>query len=123
MKFPTLPRLFSWLLATVLLCLVIGWMFPHQLPVSVYKLSLVTMAGVIGYWLDRSLYPYARPDSFFPRADAKPGEVACDIDLRESDCLEVALTPQGMDAFVFAVCMLRRAVIVGCAMLAMGLGA
>ncbi|WP_328823224.1 putative holin [Undibacterium crateris] len=25
------------------------------------------MAGVVGYWLDRSLFPYARPDTFIGR--------------------------------------------------------
>lgn len=122
MKFP-LPRLFGWLLATAILCLVIGWMYPHQLPVSVYKLSLVTLAGVIGYWLDRSLFPYARPDSFIPLTEAAPSEIACDIDLHEGDCLEVGLTPTGTTALLFAMCMLRRAVVVGSTMLAMGLGA
>lgn len=123
MQFPSLPRLFGWLMATMVLCLVIGLMYPHQLPVSVYKLSLVTLAGVIGYWLDRSLFPYARPDSFIPLTDAAPLDVACDIDLHEDDCLEVGLTPAGVMAMLFAVCMLRRAVVVGCTMLAMGLGA
>ena len=59
-----LPRLFWWQIATVLLLAVIGLMHPQQLPVSLYKLSLITMAGVVGYWLDRSIFPYARPDSF-----------------------------------------------------------
>ena len=77
------PRLFGWLIATVLLLAVIGLLYPHQLPVSLYKLSLVTMAGVAGYWLDRSLFPYARPDSFIVKIEPK-GE-SCDIDL-DGDC-------------------------------------
>jgi hypothetical protein len=79
------------------------------------------MAGVIGYWLDRSLFPYARPDSFL----VAPEDEVYDIDL-SSIGGECKLPPWRMvanDGFVFAITMLRRAVIVGCAMLAIGLGA
>ena len=114
------PRLFGWLIATVLLLAVIGLLYPHQLPVSLYKLSLVTMAGVAGYWLDRSLFPYARPDSFIVKI--KPGEESCDIDL-DGDCKLIPWEVVDGDGFVFAMTMLRRAIIVGCAMMAIGLGA
>lgn len=114
------PRLFGWLIATVLLLAVIGLLYPHQLPVSLYKLSLVTMAGVVGYWLDRSLFPYARPDSFIVKIEPK-GE-ACDIDL-DGDCKLIPWEVVDGDGFVFAMAMLRRAIIVGCAMMAIGLGA
>lgn len=93
------PRLSGWLLATVLLLIAIGLLAPQQLPVSLYKLSLVSMAGVGGYWLDRSLFPYARPDVFLNGSNTD------------------------RTAMVFAAAMLRRAVVVGCAMLAIGLGA
>ncbi len=117
MKF---PRLFWWLIATVLLLALIGLLYPHQLPVSLYKLSLVTMAGVAGYWLDRSLFPYARPDSFIVKIE--PGEDAPDIDL-DGNCKLIPWEVVDGDGFVFAMAMLRRAIIVGCAMLAIGLGA
>jgi hypothetical protein len=115
-----LPRLFGWLIATVLLLAVIGLLYPHQLPVSLYKLSLVTMAVVAGYWLDRSLFPYARPDSFIVKIT--PDEEACDIDL-DGDCKLIPWEVVDGDGFVFAMAMLRRAIIVGCAMMAIGLGA
>lgn len=92
---PKLPRLSGWIVATALLAALIGLLAPQQLPVSAYKLSLVSMAGVVGYWLDRSLFPYARPDRLVHH--------------------EFAL--------LFALSMIRRAIIVGCAMLAIGLGA
>ena len=114
------PRLFGWLIATVLLLAVIGLLYPHQLPVSLYKLSLVTMAGVAGYWLDRALFPYARPDSFIVKIT--PDEEACDIDL-DGDCKLIPWEVIDGDGFVFAMAMLRRAIIVGCAMMAIGLGA
>lgn len=98
------PRLFGWLIATVLLLAVIGLLHPQQLPVSLYKLSLVTMAGVAGYWLDRSLFPYARPDNILNG-------------FRETKFVLDTLGWQ------FSLACIRRAIIVGCAMMAIGLGA
>ena len=34
---------------------------PQQLPVALYKVFLISLAVVIGYWVDRALYPYALP--------------------------------------------------------------
>ena len=110
-----LPRLADWIAITVVLTLAIGIIAPQQLSVTLYKLSLVSMAGVVGYWFDRSLFPYARPDSFIARGMQE--EAACDIDL--DDC---KLIPWD-DGLVFAMAMLRRAIIVGSAMLSIGLGA
>lgn len=115
-----IPRLFGWLIATVILIGLIALLSPQQLPVSLYKLSLVVTAGVVGYWLDRSLFPYARPDQFIVHVD--PIEDACDADL-DGDCKLIPFELVDGDGFVFALAMLRRAIIVGCSMLAMGLGA
>lgn len=105
------PRLFGWLIATFVLLAVIALLSPQQLPVSLYKLSLVSMAGVAGYWLDRSLFPYARPDEFM----ALPSSVGSPFVSKRA----VAPAQQ----IVFAAAMLRRAFIVVGAMLAIGLGA
>ncbi|MEO8120736.1 MAG: putative holin [Rhodoferax sp.] len=100
------PRLSGWLLITLVLLACVWAIAPQQLPVSLYKLSLVTLAAVVGYWLDRSLFPYARPDKFEQLARANTVHMVA-ISLLES---------------MNWAC-LRRAIIVGCAMLAMGLGA
>ena len=117
-----LPRLFWWLVATVVLLAVIGLIYPQQLPVSLYKLSLITMAGVIGYWLDRSLFPYARPDAFIetitPLDEDDLGDEFFGADTKLIPCEVV-----DGDGFVFAMCMLRRSIIVGTAMLSIGLAA
>jgi len=89
-----LPRMTGWAVITILLTLCIYVLAPQQLPVSLYKLSLITTAAVLGYWIDRSLFPYARPDS-------------------------INMMPHDM---LFAAAMLRRAIIVGCAMLGVSLG-
>lgn len=89
-----LPRMTDWIVITILLTIIIYVLAPQQLPVSLYKLSLITTAAVVGYWIDRSLFPYARPDN-------------------------PSIQPYDM---IIAAAMLRRAIIVGCAMLAVSLG-
>jgi hypothetical protein len=78
--------------------------------VSVYKLSLITMAAVVGYWIDRSAFPYARPDAFMQQP--------CSVGAPFVPGRSVSRALQ----FVFAVAMLRRAIIMGCAMLGASLG-
>lgn len=57
-----LPRMFSWQLITLALLVAVWVLAPRQLPVTLYKLSLVSLAGVVGYWFDRKMFPYSRPD-------------------------------------------------------------
>lgn len=45
--------------AAILLALVF-FLSPAQFPVVIHKASLVTLGGVLGYWLDRHLFPGAR---------------------------------------------------------------
>lgn len=71
-------RMLEWVIITVLLTCIIAYLAPQLLPVTVYKLSLVTLAGVIGYRIDRAVFPYARPHEIWeeikeasPCADVK----------------------------------------------------
>jgi hypothetical protein len=89
-----LPRLLDWLLATCGLLALIWWLAPQNLPVIVYKLALVTLAGVVGYRLDRALFPYARPHEWMVDGHHLIG----------------------------GVCMLRRAIIVSAAMIGVTMG-
>lgn len=57
-----MPRLFYLLLITIGLTLAVGLLAPQQLGVTLYKISLVSLAAVVGYWIDRAVFPYARPD-------------------------------------------------------------
>ena len=34
---------------------------PPQIPVIIYKASLVTLAAILGYWIDYLLFPHMRP--------------------------------------------------------------
>lgn len=47
----------------ILLCL-IWFAAPQQMPVVMYKLLLVTLFAHLGYWIDRRLFPSARPSDF-----------------------------------------------------------
>ncbi len=111
-------RMTDWLVAAVLLAALVWWVAPQQLPVSLYKLSLVALAAVAGYWIDRSLFPYARPDVFLMLGTE---EIETDADDGASCALEACAD----DALLrlMGLAMLRRAIIVAATMLAVGLGA
>lgn len=56
------PRMTSWTLVTLVLLIILAAIRPEQLQVVAYKLLLVTLGAVAGYWIDRSLFPaQARP--------------------------------------------------------------
>lgn len=55
-------RMDAWAYVALALCLVVVAIAPQQIGVTAYKLSLLALGGVLGYWLDRSIFYYARPD-------------------------------------------------------------
>lgn len=56
------PRMTSWTLVTLVLLIILAAIRPEQLQVVSYKLLLVTLGAVAGYWIDRSLFlALARP--------------------------------------------------------------
>ena len=55
------PRLLGWLLFTLVLLIGLTIFAPQQMQVVVYKTALVTLGAVLAYWIDRALFPYARP--------------------------------------------------------------
>lgn len=108
------PRNSLFLLLAVLLLAVIAVVSPVQLPVVLYKAALIALAAVIGYWLDRALFPYARPDSYLWRdwrkgTDEPEGEA--DFPVANMDYMAA-----------FCVAQLRRAVVVGCVVLGTAAG-
>lgn len=111
--FRRLPRLTTWLLLAVLLTVLLAILSPVQLPVALYKLCLVALASVVGYWIDRALFPYARPDAFLNR-DWRLGTVE---PVGEADYPVVT----GYEA-IFAACLIRRALVVGAVVIAVALG-
>lgn len=109
-----IPRLSGLIVVTALLLSAVAFIAPVKIPVLLFKLVLITIAGIVGYLLDCLIFPYARPDSYlaFPNwKDAVPkvGDANCPV------VSGYRLT--------FNAAMQRRAIIVGCAMLASALGA
>ena len=113
MSLKRIPRMAGWLLTALLLIIAIALISPQQLPVALYKLSLISLAAVVAYWLDRSLFPYARPDSYL-KYDWRCTGTICELDADH----QVA---QGYHQ-VFAAAMLRRAIIVGAVVVGVALG-
>lgn len=86
-------RMLDWIAVSILLTLAIWLLAPHQLGVTLYKLSLVSLAAVVGYWIDRSAFPYARPDDL------------------------------SLDHLETAAAYLRRAIVIGACIVGVSLGA
>lgn len=108
-----LPRSSTWLILALVLLVGIAIISPPQLPVVLYKVSLIALAAVLGYWLDRALFPYARPDGYLHRdwrygTDEPEGDVDYPV-------------VQGYTR-VFTAAMLRRAIVVGCVVLGVAAG-
>lgn len=83
-------RAFPWLVFSLLTCLIVALIAPWQLGVLSWSLTKLSIAAYLGYWLDRTMFPYARPHE----------------------------TCGGNEA---SAAMLRRAILVGCVVLAMSL--
>ena len=81
--------------------------------------SLIALAAVAGYWIDRRLFPYARPDMFL--SVDEPPEI--EEDAPEGGTLSLGTVADPVLARLMAAAMLRRAIIVAAAMIAVGLGA
>jgi hypothetical protein len=102
-------RMAGWLLISLVLTIIIAITAPQQLLVSLYKLSLITSAAWVAYWIDRSLFPYARPDAFLDQQHP----------VGNNPELHIVKT----ELSAFGVAQLRRALIIAAAMIAVALGA
>ena len=107
------PRNSLFLLLAVALLALLAVVKPADVPVALYKLTLISLAAVIGYWLDRALFPYARPDSYL-RKDWRLG-----TDEPEDDA-DYPVCPNYWREFCTA--QIRRAIVVGCVVLGVAQG-
>lgn len=62
------PRLGVPLALANLLLLIVWLCAPHQVPVIIYKLAGVQLAGWNGYWFHRTVMPYAQPSGLLKRS-------------------------------------------------------
>lgn len=108
------PRMTTFILLAAVLLMVIAVLSPVQLPVVIYKLSLISLAALAGYWLDRALFPYARPDGYLVK-DWRCGACSADVSHVDFPIVDVYMT-----AFIWAC--LRRAIIVAGVVTGVALG-
>lgn len=137
--FPTnkYPRLTSWWVIALVLSIAVLLLSPGQLPVSLYKLNLIALAAVAGYWIDRSIFPYARPNIDALRLIEPPPEIEVTSDEAARGVVQTehgeipigelqdALSgwPNYGELYYFAATQIRRTLIVSATILAVSLGA
>ena len=51
-----LPRMWDWILLTIALFVLVWYVAPQQLQIVLYKTLLVSLAAVLTFWIDRSLF-------------------------------------------------------------------
>lgn len=103
------PRLTSFAVITLILTAAIALLAPHLLSVTLYKLSLVTLAAVLGYWIDRAVFHYLRPHELLQQSD---------LARHQND--RVTAEECAADASVATI---RRAIIMAAVIIAISLGA
>jgi hypothetical protein len=64
------PRMGLWLWLSIALAVLIWFLAPHMVKVSTYKLSNITIAAYLGYWLARALEGGRRPHELEAQARA-----------------------------------------------------
>lgn len=109
----TLPRMSGWLMLSLLLASVIYLTMPIDANPSrwgrflsfVKQLNNATIAGWLLYYLDRALFPYARPDKFLRQIEEGMDKIAVE-----------------RLHMLFATSMIRRAIIIGFGLVAIALG-
>ena len=102
------------LLATICLSVLLLLFAPQQVAVVHYKLVLTLLAGLVGYMLDRVLFPFASPSSYL----ADDWRKEPDADHPDDADFPVA----GGYGRIFGCAMLRQVMLIVGAMLAVGLG-
>lgn len=108
------PRSSVLIVLAVLLLAVIAQVSPAQLPVVLYKVALITLAAVLGYWIDRIVFPYARPDSYL-FSDWRKGTSEPEGDADFPIAKPEYIAP-------FCVAQIRRAIVIGGVVLAAAMG-
>lgn len=83
-------RAWPWLIGSLLTTSIVALLHPQQIGVLVWSLSKLSLGAYLGYWIDRTVFGYARPD----RVPASQAPMAW----------------------------LRRAIVMGAVVIALGLG-
>jgi Putative 2/3 transmembrane domain holin len=109
--FDKFPRMLLWALLTIVLigmALYAQSTYPGNIfAVTLYKAHLMALGGWGGYWLDRALFPYARPHEALTASVQYPNDRSASL----------------ANAQLGFFSMLRRAIIVAACLVCVGLGA
>jgi hypothetical protein len=115
-------RLRNWIILAVALLSAIAIISPEQLGVTLYKLSLVSIAAILGYHLDRALFPYASPGGYlandWKKKNTRKISTFSGIEYYSGPEHPVA---KGYE-LIFAVVLIRRALIVAAICLGVTMG-
>ena len=55
-------RAWPWLIGALLMTAIVALLHPQQLGVLAWSLSKLSIGAYLGYWIDRTVFRYARPD-------------------------------------------------------------
>lgn len=91
----------------IFMCMVFALFYPDQFTIILYKVSLVFFAGFAGFYIDNAIFPYAQPRDFM-----------C---IQENSYLFKYRIEKNLKK-LFIVAILRRAFIVGIAIIGVCLG-
>lgn len=89
-------RIGPWLVGAIITSIIVGILYPHQLGVLLWSLTKLCWGAYLGYWIDRSMFPYARPGTW------------CSSHIPGNGLLPLL--------------MIRRVIIIAASILALGLG-
>lgn len=62
---------------TLLLALTVGFWAPTQGQVIIFKICLVTLAALLGYWIDRMVFPHTRVHTLKEKFDQNQRDESC----------------------------------------------
>lgn len=126
-KLPRLrPPRMGWCMGlAAMLLLGVALFAPQNLPVIMYKGSLLALAGVGGYWVSRWAFPYGRPDQWLTGDRAAELAERAEAMLMERFGASLPIGPGTVLAVAVGMAcmsMLCRALLMLGAMLAVALG-
>jgi len=101
-------RALPWLVFALIATAVVFVLAPHQIGLLIWSLSKLCFGAYLGYWIDRTIYPYARPHDLFHMANRLASQ-----DLRNG---ARHMRQQA------SLATLRRAAVMAAAIVALGLG-
>ncbi|WP_211452596.1 putative holin [Collimonas antrihumi] len=118
------PRLTLCLVVSLVLML-LAYFFRQSetlLSISFYKAHLLSLGGWGGYWIDRAVFPYARPHVYLERDGVCHIDQPSDTQAANVDGYSLEILPSAT-AQLLQAAFIRRAIIIGASLICAGLAA